>query len=71
MVPPGLRPAADWVTNWPLEADRWTVVEFLVPDPTRSVVVFPGHRATVAFETKRPLLADRFTDAMVCSFHCC
>lgn len=37
-----------------------------VPEPTRSVVVFPGHRAAAARETKRPVDALRLTErAMV------
>lgn len=37
------------------------MVLLLVPDPTRSVVVFPGHRAAAALLTKRPLDAERLT----------
>lgn len=68
IVPPGLRRPVCSVTNRPLEADRVTDRELLVPAPTRSVVVLPGQRATVALLTKRPDDADRFTDlAMVTS----
>lgn len=66
MVPPGLRRPVAGVTNRPLDAERVTARELLVPLPTRSVVVLPGQRATAALLTKRPLPAERFTDlAMV------
>lgn len=61
MVPPGLRFAAASVTKRPVDADRLTVRLLLVPLPTRSVVVFAGHLATVALLTKRPLPALRLT----------
>lgn len=51
--------AVDSVTNRPDEAERCTVVELLVPEPTGSVVVLPGQRAVVAFDTKRPVVAER------------
>lgn len=62
MVPLGLRLAAPELTNRPVEAERFTVVQLLVPGPTRSVTVLPGHLAVVALETNRPVRADLFTD---------
>ena len=50
------------MTNLPVDAERETVRLLPVPDPTRSVVVFPGDRATVALLTNRPDLADLCTD---------
>ena len=49
------------LTNLPVEAERLTDRLLPVPAPTRSVVVFPGHRTVVAFETNRPVLALRLT----------
>lgn len=49
------------LTNLPVVAERLTDRLFPVPAPTRSVVVLPGHRAVVAFETNRPVLALRLT----------
>ena len=70
MVPSGLRRAAAAETKRPEAAERLTVVELLVPAPTRSVVVLPGHRATVAFETKRPDFDERETDPMMGPPYC-
>lgn len=64
IVPLGFRLPAAVVTNRPVEAERVTARVLLVPAPTRSVVVLPGHLATVALETNRPLIADRFTLAI-------
>lgn len=61
IVPLGLGLAVDSVTNRAVDAERCTVVELLVPDPTRSVVVFPGQRSAAALETKRPVDAERRT----------
>lgn len=61
IVPLGLGLAVDSVTNRAVDAERCTVVELLVPDPTRSVVVFPGQRSAAALEIKRPVDADRRT----------
>jgi hypothetical protein len=56
-----LRFAVAPVTNRPELALRATARPLLVPEPTRSVVVLPGHRTTVARETNRPVLALRDT----------
>jgi hypothetical protein len=61
MVPLGLAFACFCVTNWPVDADLFTVRALPVPDPTRSVVVFEGQRAAAALLTKRPLDAERLT----------
>ena len=47
-MPLGLRLAVVFVTNLPVEAERATVRLLPVPELTLSVVVLPGHRATVA-----------------------
>lgn len=52
-------------TKRPVEAERVTVRLLPVPEPTRSVVVFPGHRAAAARETKRPLDALRLTERAI------
>lgn len=61
IVPPGLRLAAPSVMKQPLDADRFTVLAFPAPDPTRSVVVLPGQWAAAALDTKRPVPALLFT----------
>jgi hypothetical protein len=58
---PGFAAAFFAVTNSPVAAERWTVLELLVPVPTRSVVVLLGQRAAAALLTKRPDAADRLT----------
>ncbi|GLB69503.1 hypothetical protein AHIS1636_39480 [Arthrobacter mangrovi] len=51
-----------------MEAERCTLRLFVVPEPTRSVVVVRGDLAAVALLTKRPVRALRLTDlAMVSS----
>lgn len=64
-MPSGLRRAVAAVTKRPEDADRFTARLLLVPLPARSVVVFPGHRAAVEFETKRPDLAERLIDPIL------
>lgn len=68
MVPPGFRRAVASVPNRPVEAERFTLLLLLVPEPTRSVVVVRGDRFAVDLVTKRPVRALRLTDrAMVSS----
>jgi hypothetical protein len=55
MLVDGWVAAPAFVMNRPVAALRLTVLEFDVPRPTRSVVVLPGQRPVVAFETNRPV----------------
>lgn len=67
MVPPGFRFAVEDDTNRPEDAERDTDRLLPVPDPTRSVVVLPGQRATVDLLTNRPVFADLLTDLAMLS----
>jgi hypothetical protein len=59
MVPSGLWAAVRALTKRPVRVERFTARLFLVPRPSRSVVVRPGCRATVAFDTNLPVEALR------------
>lgn len=61
IVPPGLFLAVRAVTNFPVDAERFTARALLVPFPTRSVVVLAGERLAVALDTNFPVLALRLT----------
>ena len=61
-MPSGLPLAVLAVTNFPVDAERFTERALLVPLPTRSVVVLDGHLADVAFETNFPDFALRLTE---------
>lgn len=49
------------VTNFPVDAERFTARALLVPVPTRSVVVLDGERFAVVLDTNFPVLALRLT----------